>query len=328
MAVGTIVDPVKVIGARPALMMIWVEREFGDLLPAKSETTEVKVHVPLDIALISQKVTVPEYTNEHEATSALEVEPLTVAVSPIETFNSEIFGVASSEVGAPLSSMLKGALLAAGAMVSITATWTGVGLDALLATSVMTAEIFHVPSPSVGKVHVRSDAPAVKEHCTFWPLDEAVTTTRSVTFASETETVGVLSLVIPSVALIPVSEVVENTVGFVADGAIVSMVMVNSSEAATMSPAINCRARYAQVPSASDVGVHVSDTFCGMKLHTTLVNPVRVKVTVVSTDGTKSSITTVGEESDKDALFTTTGIPTVIALTVMSPLETAELLGR
>ena len=69
------------------------------------------------------------------------------------------------------------------------------------------------------------------------------TITRSFELASETMTVGVLSFVIPSDGLTPESELDANDTGRVADGAVVSIVIVNCSDAATMSPAINCRAR-------------------------------------------------------------------------------------
>lgn len=89
-----------------------------------------------------------------------------VAVSPSGTPAREIFGVALIEVPAPLSSALKGAALMIGTVVSIRATTGGVGLDALLAVSVMTAVILHAPSIRVGKVHERIDVVVVKEHCT------------------------------------------------------------------------------------------------------------------------------------------------------------------
>ena len=158
--------------------------------------------------------------------------------------------------------------------------------------------------------------------------DTAETTTVSVALASETVTVGVLSPVTPSVDIDPVSEDVMKETGLVTVGAVVSTVMVNDSEEATIRPAINCRARYVHVPSANADGIHVSVTFCGTKLHTTVVKPERVNVTVVSTCGTKSPTTTLGVESDNGSELTTTGIPAVISRTVISPLDVVDELGR
>ena len=132
----------------------------------------------------------------------------------------------------------------------------------------------------------------------------------------------------PSVELGPVSELATYVSGLVTAGAVVSIVMESWSDAATISPAINCRALYVHVPSANTLGVQVSDTFCGTKLQTTFANPLRVNVMVVSIAGTKSPMTTVGVESERGVLFTVTGIPAEISRTVMSPLEVADAFGR
>ena len=118
------------------------------------------------MGLISQKFTLAEAINKQEAFSAFVLTPSMVAVSPLSTLTTEIRGVASSDVSAPLSCELNGAALAVGAIVSITDVKTGVGFDELFATSVMTAETLHVPSLIAGRVHTRSDvvALAVNEH--------------------------------------------------------------------------------------------------------------------------------------------------------------------
>lgn len=116
---------------------------------------------------------------------------------------------------------------------------TGVDVDEFCALSVITAEIDQLPSSKVGNVHVRSVAVAINVHCFVWAFDMAVTTTVSVGLASETKTVGELSFVFPSVEFGPLSEATVKETGFVTTGAVVSIVMVSCSEAATMSPAIN-----------------------------------------------------------------------------------------
>ena len=162
--VGAIADLLTVTGALPALMMIAVEGETGETFPARSDTDVVRVHAPLDMVLISHEVTVEDETNEHDAFSAFDPWPLIVAISPIATPVTEMRGVASSEVLAPLSCALNGAALAPGATVSMAATNTGVGCEAFCARSVMIAVIDHDPSCNTGKVHVRSDAAAMNVH--------------------------------------------------------------------------------------------------------------------------------------------------------------------
>lgn len=70
----------------------------------------------------------------------------------------------------------------------------------------------------------------------------AVTTTKSESLASEMNTDGVLSLVIPSLELVPVSDESTKEAVFVAKGAVVSIVIVSCSDAATIKPAMICRA--------------------------------------------------------------------------------------
>lgn len=292
-------------------------------MPARSVTMAVKLQVPLAIVLMSQKLMVDEAVNEQDALSVLLLKPLIVAMSPTLTPVIEMRGVASRDVVAPLSCALKGAVVAAGTTVSIVAIIGGVGVEALFARSVMTAVMLHAPSARTGIVQVRSVEVAVKAHRMFCPFRVAVTTTRSVGLASAIVTVGVESLVIPSVALLPVSELATTTAGFVADGAVVSMVMVNCSEAATIRLAISCRARYVHVPSARVDVVHDSVVVWGTKLQTTFVKPGLTNVTFVSTDGTKSPNATVGVESDSGELLMTTGILAVISRTVTSPLDIA-----
>ena len=101
---------------------------------------------------------------EQVAFSALELVPLTVAISPLAIPVTEIRGVASRDVAAPLSCALNGATLVAGATVSIVPTKFGVKVEVLSARSVMTAAMSQLPSLSTGKVQVCSVAVAVNEH--------------------------------------------------------------------------------------------------------------------------------------------------------------------
>ena len=96
-------DLATVIGASPALIMIWVGAETAAELPARSEATEVKVHVPLAMELISQKLRFGDAMKEHEDVSDFELRPLIVTISPLATPETEIRGVATSDVVAPLS---------------------------------------------------------------------------------------------------------------------------------------------------------------------------------------------------------------------------------
>jgi hypothetical protein len=130
---GVMADLATVTGASPALMMICVGADTADAFPARSEITEVKVHVPLAMELIWQKLTVGEAVNEHEEFSDLVLRPLIVAISPLATSGTEMRGVATSDVVAPLSWALNGAALGTGATVSITATNGGVEFDELFA---------------------------------------------------------------------------------------------------------------------------------------------------------------------------------------------------
>lgn len=134
---------------------------------------------------------------------------------------------------------------------------------------------------------------------------------------------GVLSLVIPSELLAPESEAATINADLLADGAVVSIVMENCSDAATIRPPISWRARYFQVPSARFEDVHDSAEFCGIRLQTTFADPSLVNVTVVSTEGTSSPRTTVGVESDNGTSFMESGILAVIPRTEISPLEVA-----
>ena len=239
LAIGSSDAFATVIGARPALIINCVGDETGEEFPATSVTTAVRLQVPLVIVLMSQKFTVAVATKEHDAFSDLVVIPEIVAESPGATPATEIRGVASIDVVAPLSCALKGAALAAGTAVSMVIKSGADGAETFEARSVRTTRTVQAPSDKLGSVHDFSVAVAVRAHYSDWLPNVAVTTARSVALASFITIVGVESNVMLSLEASPVSEEVASIAGRVINGAVVSMVMVNCSDAATIKPAMS-----------------------------------------------------------------------------------------